>query len=624
MRSRQSGIFLISAAVAVGVVGMLVTFWGVQQSRQMRIERAERIGESLKVIGNAVETFTVKHHGEIDKLLSGAMPSFSVNGETFTRTGDPGPGKVTEIKGLTAGNVIRALKLPGVGTKPPRGVGEYAIRVYRVCDAGVASSCRIETLTYLTEPIKQTYSSAPDLNLAVVAAKKMGVYGGLSTADNAAQFRFIEQAEGAAPVANPLNLPGLIAMRGGAQTKDLNNVVSRDGSRAMTGDLNFKDPGTSQKYSIVGVRDIKAEGAIDVGQLNIANKAVAGEMDAGALTTRSLTTSGPSTFGGELNMGEKDVRNANTIEAKEVKSKRLRSTSGIVELTNVQSENEACNGSGIAVDGGGKVLSCQPDESSATGRLWKLSGTPKSKGDIPSDVVGDIAKDVITDMVLVGVDRGESWSIWKLPVSGVASLGGAHYRPALQGYSASNAIICGFSSRAEAEVTRRWRNHEPQLTRDGSGTYTLAGASRYPMLCLTRDRQLPVFEIDRTFKISATRYRSNHVEFERHLADLMLGGYTTNKVKTYAVGTRVWNISDFTRFYGNGEGYLIKGARACNVETFFKTREVQPEYGNKNVETQTRSDGVYVPYTQWQYSHFRARCRFDSVQDVRDAGFEAS
>ncbi|VVE88985.1 hypothetical protein [Pandoraea bronchicola] len=620
MRSRQSGIFLVSAAVAVGVVGMLITFWGVQQGRQMRVERAERVGESLKVIGNAVETFTVKHHGEIDKLLSGATQSFSVNGATFTKRGNPNAGGMTEIVGLNAGSLIKALKLSGVAATPPRGVGEYAMRVYRVCDSGNASSCSIETLTYLTEPIKKLYSSEPDLNLAAVAAKQMGVYGGLSTVDNAGQFRFVEQVEGALPVANPLQRPGLIAMRGGSQTKDLNNAVSRDGSRAMTGDLNFKDPGTSQKYSIVGVRDIKAEGAMDVGQITIASKAVASEMDAATLTTKSLTTSGPSKFGGELNMGKKDVRNAKTIEAQEVKSKRLRSTSGIVELNEVQSANESCNGSGIAVDGAGKVLSCQPDVKSPTGRLWKLSGTPSSKEDVPSEVVGDIAKEIITDMVLVGVERGESWSIWKLPVYGVASLGGASYRPALQGYSASNTVICGFASQAEREVTRQWRQHEPKLTRDSSGTYTLAGASRYPLLCLTRDRQTPVFEVDRTFEITATRYRSHQVEFERLLADIMLGGYTTNQVQAHAIGKMEWTVTDIERF-GEGYGYVVKGARSCNVETFFKDSRGM-EYDRHAVTTEAHREGVHVRYSLGDHEHMRATCRFDSAQDVRDAGFD--
>lgn len=634
MRSRQSGIFLVSAAVAVGVVGMLITFWGVQQSRQMRIERAERIGESLKAIGDAVETFTVKHHGEIEKLLSGATPRFSAGGETFTIKGTPGPGALTEIADLNAARVINALTLPGIGTTPPRGVGEYAMRVYRICDAGSTSSCRIETLTYLTEPIRKLYSSEPDLSLAVVAAKKMGVYGGLSTADNAREFRFVEQIDGALPVENPLGRPGLIAMRGGAQTKDLSNVVTRDGSRAMTGDLNFMDPSTSQKHSIVGVHNIKAEGALDVGQLNIADKAVAKEMDATRLSTSSLTTTGPSRFGGELNMGEESVTNAKTIEAQEVRSRRLRSTSGIVELNEVQSLNDECSGSGIAVDGAGKVLSCQPDEKSLTGRLWKLSGTANTKADVSLSVLGEIAKDTITDMVLVGVTRGERWNISKVPVGSTAWLGGNRYRPALQGYSASNVVLCGFSSRAENTVGKRWAGQPAKLERDGAGNYTLAGASQHPLLCLWRydvnaarkakyrGAQRAVFKVDNIHDVQGvTNYSSDDVEFERLLADLTLGlgGYDMNQVRAYAIGRREWYPSNFERI-ARDTGHFINKARMCNVETFFRTDD---EYGLRSFDVETRNDGVYVSYSDLPFNNYlRATCRFDTAQDVRAAGFD--
>jgi len=627
MRKKQSGIFLISAALAVSVVGVLVTLWGVQQSRQMRVERAERIGESLKVMGNALETFTVKHHGDIDKLLSGKTDEFSVNGQRFTRASGPGGGLRTEIAGLNAHTLIKALDLHGVATKPPRGVGEYAMEVALVCDADNANACRIDTLTYLTEPLKKTYSSEPDFNLVAVAARKIGVYGGLSTADKAGEFRFVDQAEGAIPVLNPAGArPGLLAMRGGSQTKDLNNMAPRDGSRPFTGDVSFNDPITSQKYSITGVRDIKAEGEIEVGEIKIANKAVASEMNATRLRTQSLTTSGPTTFGGALNMGEKDVRNAKTIEAQEVKSMRLRSTSGIVELNDVQSENAACSGAGIAVDGAGKVLSCQPDAESPTGRLWKLSGTPKTKADVPQTLIGEIAKDTLTDMVLVGVNRGEEWTIWKLSVNGTASLGGAHYRPVQKGYTASNAMVCGLSSRLD-DWLPGGRNSRRQgtLERDRSGDYTLKGSSNYPLLCLTRAGQTPTFEIDKTFKLNATRYSSKDVKFDGLLADLMagLGGYGTNQIEEHAIGTLMWFVPDWERLFQEGAGYVVKGARSCNAENFFRTMDNRTtEYGKRSVKTEVRSDGVYIQHYKLLYNIVRATCRFGSVQDVYDAGFE--
>ena len=407
MRRRQSGIFLVSAAIAVGVVGLLVTFWGVEQSRQMRTERAERIGESLKMVGNAVETFTVKHHGEIEKLLSGGSAAFHANNVTFSRSDKTGPGGTPELANLSAKSVIEALQLSGVAIAPPRGMGEYAVRVYRVCDAGSTTSCRIDTLTYLTEPIKKTYSSDPDFNLAAVAAKQMGAYGGLSTVENAGEFRFIGQAEGALPVGNPLAVPGLIAMRGGSQTKDLNIAMVRDGSRGATGPLKMYSPdanGGLVRQNIEGVADINSEGTISarnvvtgaasvkgrldltsgtddkpvfnniVGAGNIEGK---GELKMASASVGALTaTTDGATLTGTLDLQNNDIESAKSVSAdkvsaEKVESRDLKSTSGVVELGDAVTEGEVCDVWGLGRDTAGRILSCQKNDGNA--RRWSLA-----------------------------------------------------------------------------------------------------------------------------------------------------------------------------------------------------------------------------------------------------------
>ncbi|VVE36618.1 hypothetical protein PCE31106_03917 [Pandoraea cepalis] len=406
MRRHQSGIFLVSAAIAVGVVGMLVTFWGVEQSRQMRMARAERIGESLNMVGNAVETFTVKHHSDIEKLLSGKERSFTVNGVTF-KSADTGPNGTSEIADLSADDVIRALQLGGVATTPPRGVGDYALRVYRVCDAGDARSCRIDTLTYLTEPIKKTYSSEPDLNLAVVAAKKMGVYGGLSSMNEADKFNFIGQTSEVLPVANPLGpIPGIIVMRGGSQTKDLNNTVMRDGSRDMTGSLKFASTdtkGASVSRDIVGAENIEASGTLNVGSIVAGATAVKGTLDLGSEANRrpvhnNIVNAGNiegkgqlkmasasvgalvaeadgATINGKLNLSNNDIEaaksvSAGKVSAEKVESRELKSKSGVVELGDAVTEGEVCDVWGLGRDTHGRILSCQKND----GQSWRWGG----------------------------------------------------------------------------------------------------------------------------------------------------------------------------------------------------------------------------------------------------------
>jgi hypothetical protein len=425
MRRRQSGIFLVSAAVAVGVVGVLVTFWGVQQSRQMRIERAERIGESLKAMGNAVETFTVKHHSDIDKLLAGTTDEFTVNGQRFTRIGTPGAGATTEMAGLTAQTLIRALALPGIGPTPPRGVGEYAISVKRICDAGASSSCRIDTLTYLTEPLKKTYSSEPDFNMAAVAARKIGVYGGMSRVEDAGRFRFIDQAEGALPVMNPLGIPGLLAMRGGSQTKDLNNTVSRDGSRGMTHDLPFNSTDASGKevnHSILGVGDIKGAGTLHMSGLDVGAASIRGTLNLGSkiddkpvhnnivnagdiegtgrltmaglevrsATVGALTATEGATINGKLDLKNNDIDGAKHVKAENVESRSLKSTSGVVELGKSVVEGTRCEVWGIGRDDAGRILSCQED--GLNNWQWKLAmkTVPVTKDKVPQPVVEQI------------------------------------------------------------------------------------------------------------------------------------------------------------------------------------------------------------------------------------------
>ncbi|WP_242560467.1 MULTISPECIES: hypothetical protein [Pandoraea] len=444
MRRKQSGIFLVSAAIAVAVVGALITFWGVQQARQMRIERAERIGESLKAIGNAVETFTVKHHGEIDKLLSGkGGDALQINGVEFRRK--VLPDNSVRLENLNATTLIQALRLPGVSDKPPPGVGQYEIHVDRVCE--VKDACRIETLTFLTEPIRQTYSSDADINMSSIAARKIGTYGGLSTSGNPGQIRFIDQAEGVLPIVNPkAGVAGLLAMRGGSQTKDLNNTVSRDGSRAMSGDLNFADAEAKDasndpiRHNIAGVGNIEGNGnlrmgSLDVGAdanfngtLNLQSKSDivgakdiegSGKLSMQTVTAKSATVGALSAdekgamVSGQLQMAGNDIDDAKKVSAEEVladsvRSEKLKAMGGIVEFDkdNLAIEGGGCSVNGISLDTSGRVLSCQFRNNAW---VWQLASMPRSVTDVPTKLVEEI-----TDVARQG---NQLW-LAEIPVDG--------------------------------------------------------------------------------------------------------------------------------------------------------------------------------------------------------------
>ncbi|AJC20378.1 hypothetical protein [Pandoraea pulmonicola] len=449
MRKRQSGIFLVSAAIAVAVVGMLITFWGVNYSRQMRTEKAERVGEALKAIGDAVDTFAVRYHADIQRVFEEPNRKFSVNGVEFKLTSAGNAFDEDHLSNLSAENLIKALRLPGVSSRPPSGVGEYAIRIYRTC-GGTPKICQLRTLTFLTEPMKRTYSSEADFDFAAVAARKIGAAGGISTQDRPQNFRFIDEKDNPIPVKNPLNLAGLIAIRGGAQTDNLNLNVKRDGSLPMTGDLTMsgKDArGNSVEHSIVGVKNISGSGVLAMDELKIKKEAtISGKLNlekeldlrknnivgagdirgSGKLVMNSLTVNDADVggkftakkgarFEGDLNMSGNEIKGAKKLEAENVTaSGNLKSGEGLVELGKGVKLGDECSIWGLARDNDGRVVSCQREKERSNVWRWKLSSAPQTVKEVPVAIREEIER---------LVRLGEGWKMSVLSVDGRLSRG---------------------------------------------------------------------------------------------------------------------------------------------------------------------------------------------------------
>ncbi|WP_353191853.1 hypothetical protein [Pandoraea pnomenusa] len=437
MRSKQAGVFLISATIAVAVVGMLITFWGVNYSRQMRTEKAERVGEALKAIGNAVDTFAVRYHADIHRVFDNPSETFSVNGIEFKHTLADNTYDEDHLGNLSAQNLIKALQLPGVSSRPPSGVGEYAIRVYRAC-SGTPKICQVRTLAFLTEPMKRTYSSETDFDFAATAARRIGAAGGVSQQDKPQNFRFIDEKDSPVVVKNPRNVAGLIAIRGGAQTDNLNLNVKRDGSLPMTGNLNMsgKDArGNDAQHSIEGVKDITGFGQLKMdaleirkgakisGKLNLENELnltkndIVGARDirgSGELVMNSLSVKDAKIDGtitakkgarleGELNMSGNKIKGAKTVEAGTVTaSGNLKSGKGLVELDDNVRVGDMCNIWGLGRDNDGRVVSCQREKQNSDVRRWKLSSSPQTVKEVPVAIREEIERLVRT---------GEGWTM---------------------------------------------------------------------------------------------------------------------------------------------------------------------------------------------------------------------
>lgn len=489
----------------------MVTFWGINYARQMRTERAERVGEALKVVGNAVDTFAVKYHREISEVLAdpNKRPSFTVRGITFRKEGGTFDGKVAYLDNLSAENVIRALKLPGVSRTPPPGLGKYAIQIYRTCDfPQLPETCRLDSLTYITEPMKRNYSSAPDFSLAAIAARKIGALGGISTKDDPANFRFIDGPDTTIAVGNPAGLPGLIAVRGGALTDAMDIDVRRDGSLPMTGKLDMKStgPGGEKRNDIVGVGkldtqsiNVAGDGTIHGGltlghDLNLAspkkksNIVGAGNIegsgklsmnsldvqsaDVGALkASESVAISKDATIDGTLRVGSETRRaskqSATIVTGDSVQANSLKSASGIVELKNAVTPGTTCNVRGISRDSAGRVMSCQEVNKQW---VWKLSA-PRNKDEVPKEIIKEI-----TDTVY----RDAQWTITEfdlMPYSWLTMLTRGTTKYVLAG--AAGVVFCTLDSQGKPVVDGETIDYQ-------NGVYTISGPTRRRVVCLAQ------------------------------------------------------------------------------------------------------------------------------------------
>lgn len=530
MRKQQSGIFLISAAIAVAVLGVMISFWGVHQARQMRTEKAERMGEALKLMGDKVQSFVVEHHNAIVALLGPSAKPFTVRGVTFERRQD-WLGRPS-IDNLTASRLLTATNATGMGTRPPGSRGEYGIHVYLECDKAT-NVCNIETLTYIDTPIYKTYGTAPDWDAAAVAVRKIGALGGIQH-DGGQVFRFLDSSGQTGTVASPLGKPGLIAVRGGYSTSAMDVYVRRDGS-TMRGPLDFEERdaqgGRVKRHDIVGVGKLDAErlsgasltasaatvsgplvansatlqGQLDMGG-NGANHSIVGAQDisgtgtlrmgamelTGPAAAQSLVVGGPANVGARLSVagdtvlegklsakngakldGKLEMSGNDIVKADKVEADLFRSAKGVVELNGAKQQGEECHVWGLTRDADGRLLSCQRSRPGSNTWHWKLASTPGSVTDVPTYIVKEIEK-------LVRVD--DHWKVTRYSLT--PSRAGLRLGSALYFYVASQSdatlLACAVTNvgRGGASIRPGASQGEYIVTQSPRGTEQLVCLSK--------------------------------------------------------------------------------------------------------------------------------------------------
>ncbi|MFK0376796.1 hypothetical protein [Pandoraea sp. NPDC090278] len=626
MRKKQTGAFLISAAIAVAILGVLISFWGVNYARQMRIERAERIGEALKIVGDRVQSFVVEHHHEIDALLRDGKPELKAGGETFQRETDS-QGNVYVGK-LTAARLIKATNASGIGERPPGNVGEYVIRVYLSPD--IAGQKRnVETLTYIEKPIPKPYSSEPDMDAAAIAARKIGMLGGVSLIDGGHAFRFLDANGRSSTVENFATTGGLVAMRGGYSTSAMDVYLRRDGSRAMTGDLqmdkhdivgagkiagdelkvasatvtgqlSLTDPKTNMRNNIVGAGNIEGDGKLTMRDLEVASAAVNGPLSA-----NSMKVTGEMTVSGKLDASDAEIKTmkSGAISADSVATaKALKSGSGVVVLEKEYRVGGACGGvggidrsasNGIALDAGGRVLSCQ-------GGSWQLASTPKTITEVPDPIIQIIRKNEAVWLSIFKPDQHQ----------GMHSVRGA--------LACAHVDMPRGDMMTPAFLSSSGDAGSPEVTLMGDGTISFYRSGRgASVACLSRSQRVKgeVYSITGpnswTYRTIAPheQFASDSVEFQ----DKAIAIFTRRKQEHIVMG--IWKYA-WENCSGRYRGRM-KGALACTVTE--RSWCYSTSGGSKRASVDIDTDGT--PIVDFGNTYGEVTCAFPTKAHALAAGF---
>lgn len=627
MRKKQTGAFLISAAIAVAILGVLISFWGVNYARQMRIERAERIGEALRIVGDRVQSFVVEHHHEIDALLRDQKKKFDVGDVEFHRATDS---KGAYVGNLTAATLIEATHATGIGERPPGNVGDYVIRVYLGCD-NKNTNCNVETLTYIEKPIPKPYSSDPDMDAAVIAARKIGMLGGVSQVDGGHAFRFLEANGRSGTVEKFATTGGLVAMRGGYSSSAADVYLRRDGSRAMTGDLqmgkhdivgagkiegqklgvtsatvtgtldisaatikgdlNLTDPKTQKRSDIVGAGDIKGDGTLTMKRLDVASAEVHGPLNASSVqVSKDLKVKG-------------DLLAGKAVAETMISKKALKSGSGVVVLEKEYRVGGECSGvggidrsvsNGIALDARGRVLSCQSGS-------WQLASTPKTVTEVPDPIIQVIR---------------ENEALW-LSV----------FKPAQnQGMSlVEGALACAHVDMSRGDLTSQLfltastdvGSPEIKLTTDGSISFYRSGLG-VAVACLSRSSRVKGHVYSMMGPNSLTyltvvpheQYPSDSFEFQ----DKAIAIFTRRQQEHIVMG--IWNYP-WADCSGGYRGRM-NGALACTVME--RSWCYATSGGSRRASVEIDTDGT--PIVDFGNTYGEVTCAFPTKADVIAAGFE--
>lgn len=254
--STQKGFSLLEVLLAVTIAISLGSLQLSQMKRETENIQARAVGEQLKMVGTALNSYVALHYNQIVNMTDAAAPGTA---------DDPGPrtcDTATNICRVTSDTLRRNGLLPNSfsGRNAYGATYEYYVRV-----SGSAPNWLVEGLVATSDPY--VVGAVPRFDLIGIAMVTAGADSGTTrTVGNR-----MDGLNGAWQDSNyPVNNVGLLGYRVGYGTSGLSSYLRIDGSNYMTGNLHLGNPGDSTTFrSIDATRNITATGTVEGGKINV-------------------------------------------------------------------------------------------------------------------------------------------------------------------------------------------------------------------------------------------------------------------------------------------------------------------------------------------------------------------
>lgn len=256
---KQSGFFLTELGVALVLFSVFSGIWLYQritaQQEELRLSSAKQIGETAKIVDDALKTYTTKYFTLIQRGLPITAGGYTV---PASRVSSPSMADLVAVANMRP-QAASAINYFG------QSIGFSASIQVDTSDGCSIPACNLIAIVSSTAPISLVNDSTkPDIQMATIAANTASAANaGVALPESPAVFSGVG---GVTIAGNASGQAGRIAIRNGYDSSGMSEFLRRDGSLPMTGDLRMKDD-AGVSHSINEAKSVGAETVTTTGRL---------------------------------------------------------------------------------------------------------------------------------------------------------------------------------------------------------------------------------------------------------------------------------------------------------------------------------------------------------------------